>query len=199
MTLLRLYIFDYCFQFVLLSYILLLFDGLPVVLIVLGLLSHICYGSLLTTFPSITLLSPGFLGGTGIPAANVAPRRHRSGCSFRVLYIHSGEDVRNTAARWLLYCVPNALIHYNVLIYLFVIYTGLLLVAHYFAFQYFATEWHPFQEVVMCVPAVVLKYSSTLAIIKPPFGFWSKSDFDNKGHHWERCLKTSIMTQISAL
>jgi hypothetical protein len=66
-----------------------LIDGLPVLLVLTAVLAHLCYGSLLSTFPLISLLSPGFLAGTVF-----------------------------------------------------------LLVSHYLAFQYFATEWHPFQEVL---------------------------------------------------
>ncbi len=43
---------------------LLVFDGFPWGLVVVGLLTHLLYGSLLTTFPVISLLSPGFVGGT---------------------------------------------------------------------------------------------------------------------------------------
>ncbi|CAI8052297.1 Protein TEX261, partial [Geodia barretti] len=66
-----------------------LIDGFPVLLVLTAVLAHLCYGSLLSTFPLISLLSPGFLAGTVF-----------------------------------------------------------LLVSHYLAFQYFATEWHPFQEVL---------------------------------------------------
>jgi hypothetical protein len=42
-----------------------LIDGLPVLLVLTAVLAHLCYGSLLSTFPLISLLSPGFLAGTG--------------------------------------------------------------------------------------------------------------------------------------
>ena len=41
-----------------------LVDGFPLLLVMVGILSHLCYGSLLSTFPVITLLSPGFIIGT---------------------------------------------------------------------------------------------------------------------------------------
>ena len=41
-----------------------LFEGFPLILVVVGLLCHLCYASLLTTFPIITLLSVGFIGGS---------------------------------------------------------------------------------------------------------------------------------------
>lgn len=53
------------YQFVFVVYIcLLVVDGFPVTLISVGILAHLFFGSLLTTFPVISLLSPGFIGGT---------------------------------------------------------------------------------------------------------------------------------------
>ncbi|XP_064383014.1 protein TEX261-like [Halichondria panicea] len=58
-------IITYLLVFVIVLYIgLLVFDGFPWGLVVVGLLTHLLYGSLLTTFPVISLLSPGFVGGT---------------------------------------------------------------------------------------------------------------------------------------
>ena len=51
-------------QFVVVVYVALLIDGLPWLLILSGLLAHVLFGSLLSTFPIISLLSPGFIGGT---------------------------------------------------------------------------------------------------------------------------------------
>ncbi|XP_019861396.1 PREDICTED: protein TEX261-like [Amphimedon queenslandica] len=51
--------------FVLLCHVgLLLFDGFPWLLISAGVLCHLCYASLLSTFPNISLMSLGFIGGT---------------------------------------------------------------------------------------------------------------------------------------
>ena len=47
-----------------------LLEGFPVSLIAAGILTHVCYASLLSTFPIISLLSPGFIGGTGIYTCN---------------------------------------------------------------------------------------------------------------------------------
>ncbi len=52
-------------QFVLIVYVCLLVDGVPVSLVAVGFLTHVCYGSLLANFPVISLFSPGFIGGTG--------------------------------------------------------------------------------------------------------------------------------------
>ena len=40
-------------------------DGFPLGLTVVGIALHLLYGSLLTTFPVISLCSIGFIGGTG--------------------------------------------------------------------------------------------------------------------------------------
>ena len=48
-------------------------DGFPVLLVAVGILTHLCYGSLLSTFPIISLLSPGFIGGTCMYMSHVAP------------------------------------------------------------------------------------------------------------------------------
>lgn len=53
------------FQFVLICHICLLFDGFPWSLVLVGILCHICYGSLMITFPVIPLCSVGFLAGSG--------------------------------------------------------------------------------------------------------------------------------------
>ena len=42
-----------------------LLEGFPLVLVLVGVACHMCYGSLLTTFPIISLCSMGFMGGTG--------------------------------------------------------------------------------------------------------------------------------------
>ena len=44
-----------------------LFEGFPLILTIVGLLCHLCFASLLTTFPIITLLSVGFIGGSSKP------------------------------------------------------------------------------------------------------------------------------------
>jgi len=55
----------YLLVFVFVVYIcLLVVDGFPITLISVGILAHLFFGSLLTTFPVISLLSPGFIGGT---------------------------------------------------------------------------------------------------------------------------------------
>ena len=48
-------------------------DGFPALLVAVGILTHLCYGSLLSTFPVISLLSPGFIGGTCMRISHVAP------------------------------------------------------------------------------------------------------------------------------
>ena len=55
-----------CKQLVVLLYVgLLVIDGFPLLVVVVGILVHLLYGSLLTTFPLISPCSPGFLGGSG--------------------------------------------------------------------------------------------------------------------------------------
>ena len=55
----------YFVQLVVVMYVgLWLVDGFPVLLVITGVLTHLCYGSLLSTFPVISLLSPGFIAGT---------------------------------------------------------------------------------------------------------------------------------------
>ncbi len=51
-------------QFVLVVYVCLLFEDFSLPVVVVGILCHLCYASLLSTFPVISLLSPGFIGGT---------------------------------------------------------------------------------------------------------------------------------------
>lgn len=50
---------------VLLHVLLYLLEGFPLTLVLVGVACHLCYGSLLTTFPIISLCSMGFIGGTG--------------------------------------------------------------------------------------------------------------------------------------
>ena len=65
-------------QFVIIVYICLLADGLPIPLILVGILTHVCFGSLLTTFPVISILSPGFIGGTRASTYHLYSHCHRN-------------------------------------------------------------------------------------------------------------------------
>lgn len=63
---------DSILQLVIVLYIgLLVIDGFPWGLILSGLLAHMMFGSLLTTFPVISLLSVGFVGGLGMEVSMV--------------------------------------------------------------------------------------------------------------------------------
>ena len=123
-------------------------DGFPLLLVAVGILTHICYASLLSTFPVISLFSPGFIAGT---------------CTKSVVY-----NVHVYIISIIMYCFLstmcrlclNQLSSVNVCIYVYrcVSYHTpvFLIVGHYLAFQYFATVWHPFQEVCTCTYLMIM-------------------------------------------